>query len=350
MALPSEKNTGTGLEAGRASPLASLAALVPDVQHQAIVAAMDELSALSSLIEDNAAGVSQQFLGIAANTTRQTEIIQSLISDTSQIEINGEAFTLSDVASGLQDSMSSLVGKILFLSSRGMTMVYALEDVMAEMREVTASISQIEKINSRTNLLALNAKIEAAHAGAAGRGFSIVANEVRELAAHTNAISTELKDRVRKVSTGLTDSFSLLKEISTIDMSEENVLTNERIKMIIQGLLEQHARFADVLGSTSTMTEQVTGEINAAVTRMQYHDRATQCLQNISSVLSVVAQSINEARNNPTISPQDVTQRLDKVVTLGDMRRRVMARIKGEALPPESPPISGVQTPDIELF
>lgn len=331
---------------------AALDALLPEVQHRALAAVMDELSRLSALIEENATGVSTQFQGIAENTTRQTETIQSLISSTTGIEVNGKIMPLTEVASGLQDSLGSLVGKIIFLSSRGMTMVYALEDVLAEMSSVTECVGQIDKINSRTNLLALNAKIEAAHAGEAGRGFSIVANEVRELATHTNTISNDLRTRIRKVTAGLGNSFALLKEISTIDMSEENLLTNERIKMIVQGLIDQHARFTGALGDASALTERVTTEINAAVVRMQFQDRATQNIQNIRAILDVVSDSISEARHNPAMASGTIVERVGKAVTLGDMKQRVVARIDGRQVVPEPAFVPGSSTNDndIELF
>ncbi len=327
----------------------ALDALLPDIQSRALSAVMEELTRLSKMIEDNTTGVTAQFQGIAENTTQQTEAMQDLIVSTATVEVNGDAVPLTDIASGLQDSLSGLIGKIIFLSSRGMRMVYALEDILGEMGSVSESVAQIDKINSRTNLLALNAKIEAAHAGAAGRGFSIVANEVRELATHTNIISTELRARITKVRTGLTDSFELIKEISTIDLSEENVQTSERIKMIVQGLVAQHGRFSTALGDASALTGRLTEEVNTAVVKLQFQDRATQEIQNIRSILEVVAQSIPQARTNPGLNSSAMVDRLGRVVTLGDMKRRVLARIEGQSAAPE-PTAGSHNDNDIELF
>ena len=334
---------------GAATDDALAGMILPDIQRKAMEAVCDELQRLGTLIEDNTTGVSQQFQAIAADTTRQTDTIETLIASSETFPINGEHLSLTDVASGLQSSLAGLVSKISFLSSRGQTMIHAFEEVLSEVQAVHDSVSQINKINSRTNLLALNAKIEAAHAGAAGRGFSIVANEVRELAMHTNTVSTELRSRINRVQTVLGESFDLLKEIATIDLADENIFTNERVQMIVQGLINQHSQFTDALGDASATTERVTDEINSAVVRMQFQDRATQSIENLRSILGVVANSIIPAADTG-LNGAEMLEKLERAILLGDMKQRVHARITGIANAKASTAESSANDRDIELF
>jgi methyl-accepting chemotaxis protein len=316
------------------------------IERRALQAAMAELAAVSALVEENTVSVSERFTTIAQDSSAQTGSIRALIESSNAIECGEERVALTDVASGLKESLRDLISKILFLSSRGMQMVYSLEDVLAEMRSVKHAISLIDKINSQTNLLALNAKIEAAHAGEAGKGFSVVANEVRELANNTNRIATDLRERVTKVTHDLDRSFDLLKEISTIDMSEENVLANERVNLIVDGLVSQHQNFSEALSNASDRAERFVGDINAAVLRMQFQDRAKQKIENVCALLTALMY----ARGLPGTDAESLVQRLTQPLTLGDMKARVLAALRDEPPPAPSPENTPTDDNDIELF
>lgn len=331
-------------------PETAAAGIAPDnaivkMRRLALEAISQVLQGVSDLIETNTTGVSAQFGKIAGDAATQTAGIRDLIDSTSTIEVDGERVALTSVASELQGALAELVRKIIFLSSRGMAMVYALEDVLEEVRQVRKSVAAIEKLNSQTNLLALNAKIEAVHAGDAGRGFAVVANEVRQLALRTNEISGELHQRITRVTTGLDNSFNLLKEISTIDMSEENVFANERINMIVDSLVKQHAMFSEALEMASMNTGQLTHEIRDAVVKMQFQDRATQEIQSVRQVMGIVMQSLSAP-----VGGRDIAAEIDRTLTLGDIKARILATIHGLPPPAEPSPAEAGNAGEIDLF
>jgi methyl-accepting chemotaxis protein len=72
----------------------------------------------------------------------------------------------------------------------------SLDDLRARAAEIDEFVEMVRSIADQTNLLALNATIEAARAGEAGRGFSVVANEVKTLAGQTNKATTDIAERV----------------------------------------------------------------------------------------------------------------------------------------------------------
>ena len=213
------------------------------------------------------------------------------MSSVQSIEIHGEAVPLSELARSIADVVSTLVEKIIHLSSRSVAMVYALDDIQHEIKSMQASIAQIDKINKQTNLLSLNAKIEAARAGTAGRGFAVVATEVGELARSVNTLSDTVKRQMSSVSEGLRRGDGLLREISTIDMSEENLKAQDRIKFMIERLLSQNTTIAEALRKTATTSQQMERAVSGAIIDMQFQDRVMQHLQNVNGALAVMSRT-----------------------------------------------------------
>jgi methyl-accepting chemotaxis protein len=332
-----------------------------EAQSRALDALVEEVSLVSDLVESNVQTLSSRFQQIAQNANSQTATIEKITETARQSRNsqNAQPIPLNSLANSISDAFSDLISKIAYLSSRGVSMVYTLDDVMAELRTVDKTILQIDKINSQTNLLALNAKIEAARAGDAGRGFAVVANEVRELAKNVNAMSAQLKGQVGSITAGLAKSYDLLREIATLDLSEENVQANERIRDMMTLVVAQHESFSHALVCSSEVTEKLTSDIAAAVIAMQFQDRATQQLQDVIRGLKHLAGTIRaEKAGVPQTLDPDVrhpdpaeadkwSAALIDHVTLGEIKRRLQQKLRPGTV--VSPPPSA-QDDDIELF
>ncbi len=122
--------------------------------------------------------------------------------DASIVEIERHARESSDIAAGAVRQAGSADGRIAELS-RASTRI----------GDVVKLISSIAK---QTNLLALNATIEAARAGEAGRGFSVVAQEVKALASQTAAATEEISAQISSMQAATEDSVAAIKEISAV--------------------------------------------------------------------------------------------------------------------------------------
>jgi methyl-accepting chemotaxis protein len=267
-----------------------------DLQRRALQALIGEIELASSDVETDVQKLSTRFQAIAATTREQATTVQDLVTAIQAVELDGEVIPLSRVATDLGDTLSGLIDKIATLSSRGGSMVSSLEGVLDELKLVETSVGQIDKINQQTNLLALNAKIEAARAGEAGRGFSVVAEEVRELAKAVNSLSAVIRRQINSISGGLHSSHTMLREIAAIDMSEENVTAHKRVKTVMRCLVEQSTRFAGVLRQTAATTEKITGEVSSAVVGMQFQDLAKQRLENVNGALGAMATALEDMR------------------------------------------------------
>jgi methyl-accepting chemotaxis protein len=112
--------------------------------------------------------------------------------------VNGKSLGIAATFCAVMDTYGSLQKIIMFGSdiSERLQVVQTSDAVMSELvssgQSINGMVSAINSIADQTNLLALNAAIEAARAGEAGRGFSVVADEVRHLASKASASASEI--------------------------------------------------------------------------------------------------------------------------------------------------------------
>jgi len=138
----------------------------------------------------------------------------------------------------LKDMINDSVERIHSVANKENEMVDNLQTLVANANETKSILSTIGDIAEQTNLLALNAAIEAARAGEHGRGFAVVADEVRKLAERTQKSLAESSATTNILIQSISDSSeSLNKNANEVnDISEEVTLISEKIDEIIQTL------------------------------------------------------------------------------------------------------------------
>lgn len=184
----------------------------------------------------------------------QSESITGSITTISQAmeSVAKSIKNISDNIANVTDTVTSADQMINEANSSIQTLIQITE-------EITRAIELINDIAEKTNVLALNAAIEAAHAGDAGRGFSVVAKEVKALAAQTVSSTTKIQELVKK------NNLSTKQAKDVISSTNRAIKTitalSESIKTSISEQVNSSADISNRLQDASTGIEQITAAI-----------------------------------------------------------------------------------------
>jgi methyl-accepting chemotaxis protein len=250
---------------------------------------VSEVKVSSQLIHDNAAQVSglahSMSEGVAASASSTTQISAAVTQMAAQITQSSQNAERASDLSSSSESMAQKGNELM----QGLNV--AMKEIERSGQDITDIIKTIEEIAEQTNLLALNAAIEAARAGEYGRGFSVVADEVRSLAARSAEaagrtaaliqasnertlrgmeLTGSTADALEKIVVGAVEVSSLVAEIATA--AQEQAEAIEQVSIGLEQIDEVTQRNSggaeECSEAASKMTAQA-GNLSGLMSRFQ---------------------------------------------------------------------------------
>ena len=242
---------------------------------------------ISKAVEDVAEGST----GMASSISKINENLEEMSRETKDInesvdEIRNQTAAVQDSSKIMNDKIKSMQDSSHKMDDGISAISKRIETVNTTVDKVSNIVSVIEEISSETNLLSLNASIEAARAGDAGKGFAVVAQEIRVLSDNTN---TELENIKQIISSLVEECRYCVQASGTI--VEDNAKQKEEIKAVLDefGALDEQIQ----------KTAEKADEIEELVTAMiELNDDITKSSHSLTDVSAANAAATEEMNAN----------------------------------------------------
>lgn len=236
-----------------------------------------ELKRTQEVVHDAVTKLGSSFQGLNQKSDELHRNVLSLVGRvTGETDADGnKALTIEDFVHETGDVMSSFVALMVDMSKQSIEAVEKMDNMVDQMDGIFELITDVKTIADQTNLLALNAAIEAARAGEAGRGFAVVADEVRKLSLHSNRFNEQIRERIEEAKLSVSEARDLIGGVASKDMNVAISAKGNVDDMLID-VASMNEHISETLNSVSVTSDQINAEVGVAVRALQFEDLIRQ--------------------------------------------------------------------------
>lgn len=269
----------------------------------------EEVERVKSIVGEAISSLANSFESLNNESHTGMELVHEVVERNSQGADGMNTHSFIDETGEL---MQYFIDSLVTISKQSVDTAHRIDDMEVQLDGIFTLLEDVKVIAEQTNLLALNAAIEAARAGEAGRGFAVVADEVRQLSMRSNTMNEQIRGRVNASKQAIATVRETVGEMASRDMNAA-ITAKERADQALARVGEHNHYMEENISRLSVISDRIGNSVGNAVRCLQFEDMVTQSLgsaqkhmQRLETIEGLLERLVDLAANQDIVSLQEL--------------------------------------------
>ena len=310
----------------------------------------DYLRQIRQLVQEAVATLGDSFNGLHNDSQTQSSLMHSLIENMGNSTQDGKV-SLDKFVHDTSEVMDYFIEFMVSSSKNSIDTVTGIDDMTDHIEGIFQLLSDVKSIADQTNLLALNAAIEAARAGEAGRGFAVVADEVRNLSVRSNQFNDQIRQRIEDAQDANEITRKIVGKTASADITAI-IMGKKRVDQMMSEL-QSMEKIVEGLANDASQVSHAIGERTASAVRsLQFEDIVRQVSEHAESRVSEIEQFIQQVDQNlEVVAVSNLANSANSSESFANIRADLQTLSDKTSAAPKGPADQeSMSEGDIELF
>lgn len=256
---------------------------------QQITIVDNELNRTNALVRDAVGGISSSFKHLQSLSGQQQNMMNEVINRQQALN-DDDGISLDNFVADSSKTLEDFVNVIITTSKQSLQAMAFTDDMSKQLGGIFGLLSEVESLASQTNLLALNAAIEAARAGDAGRGFSVVATEVRALSVTSTELNNDIRKEISKAQNIIGNLKASVEEMASADMTS-TLESKENVSGMVTHIGQMTEDNNQMLSDLAELAPEIDTTVATGVRSLQFEDLTSQALNSVKQNLDSLKET-----------------------------------------------------------